>query len=76
MKKALNSPNHTYDLEQSDPSGTTLLMAAALAGFDEIVELLVIHGANINARHKSGNSALMLASDKVSLLSLTSFKVL
>ena len=35
-------------------------------GFDDLLELLVRHGANLNATTKKGMTALMLACERVS----------
>lgn len=63
LRRALNDESVKKNLEQTDTNGTTLLMIAAASGFDDIVELLVIHGANINAVQKTGSTALILAAD-------------
>uniref|UniRef100_T1J1H3 Uncharacterized protein n=1 Tax=Strigamia maritima TaxID=126957 RepID=T1J1H3_STRMM len=63
LRRALNSKT-TFNMEQCDSSGTTLLMLAAMAGFDDIVELLAMRGANINAVQRAGGTALMLAAEK------------
>ena len=54
-----------YDLEMHDEAGVSLLMMAAARGYDDVLELLVINGANFNARSKNGISALMLACENV-----------
>lgn len=50
------------DLEASDPYGMTLLMTAALHGQEEVVALLVGHGASVTVREVVfGYTPLMLA---------------
>lgn len=44
-------------------NGLTPIMYAARAGNGKIVETLLQHGANINARANDGNSALTFAAD-------------
>ncbi|XP_013386276.1 M-phase phosphoprotein 8 isoform X4 [Lingula anatina] len=62
VRKALNSQKQ-YNLEQPDQMGMTLVMLAAAKGFDDLVELLVINGANMNAKAKTGNTPLMFAAE-------------
>ena len=50
------------DVNMKDPkSGGTLLATAALMGHTEIVDLLLEHGADVNARSKDGGTALHAA---------------
>ena len=49
------------DLESCDEHGSTALMVAAERGYLGIVELLIEHRANINARNRVGDSAIDLA---------------
>lgn len=37
------------------------------SGFDDILEMLILTGANINARQKNGSTALMIACEEVSM---------
>ena len=45
----------------SEAYGTTVLMMAAMNGYDEVVAVLLRHSPRLNERNKSGFSALMLA---------------
>jgi ankyrin repeat protein len=47
--------------EKFYPKGTTPLMLASANGYLDIVEFLVKHGANLNAKGEYGSTALMLA---------------
>ncbi|XP_050394413.1 M-phase phosphoprotein 8 [Patella vulgata] len=69
VKRAFSSMT-SYDLEQPDESGNTLLMQAVLNSYDDICELLVYHGAKLNAQNKSGCTALMLACEKCDICTL------
>src|SRR5258708_38457664 len=52
------------NVEVPNQEGQTALMLAARAGSLEVAELLVRHGANVNAREKwRGQTALMWAAD-------------
>jgi hypothetical protein len=46
----------------SNPSGWTPLMNAAAGGFDEIVSVLLAHGASVQAKDTAGEQALWFAS--------------
>ncbi|KAL4232986.1 M-phase phosphoprotein 8 [Mactra antiquata] len=50
-----------YDIEQADPSGKTLLIGAVQHGHDDITDLLVKNGADINRQMKNGFTPLMVA---------------
>jgi ankyrin repeat protein len=50
------------DLDAVDWEGYTVLMFAAVSGQRDIVDILLIHGADVNVRNKVGSSALMMAS--------------
>ncbi|KAK3098698.1 hypothetical protein FSP39_022191, partial [Pinctada imbricata] len=60
VRKALNS-SKKYDVEAIDDMGITLLMYSAQNGYDDIAELLVNNGADVNAQQKNGTTSLMLA---------------
>ena len=51
------------DINATDPSGTTPLIAAAGAGHDQIVRALLDRGANPNVRDLGGHTALMIAAN-------------
>ncbi|KDO19732.1 hypothetical protein SPRG_15062 [Saprolegnia parasitica CBS 223.65] len=53
--------NPALDLEQTDETGTTLLMRAAANGHPELVKLLLDRNADIDAAQADGWSALMYA---------------
>ena len=61
LKKGAN-PN-LRDSETED----TLLMSAAMYSTPEVVQALIEGGADVNARNKSGQTALMLADNKDNL---------
>ena len=57
------------DVNAKDKYGVTALIDASLQGQKEIVELLILEGADLNARDNQGNTALMnaaLVSDRAS----------
>lgn len=41
------------------------------SGFDDVLELLVVKGANVNAEQKNGTTALMMACEQVRSLTQT-----
>ena len=45
----------------ADGSGTTALMAASALGHKELVDLLLVAGADVNLKDSSGKSALARA---------------
>jgi ankyrin repeat protein len=49
------------DVNSRDELGNTALIAAAGQGYEELVSLLLSHGADVNAQSKDGTSALMAA---------------
>jgi ankyrin repeat protein len=49
------------DVNDKDKYGATALIDASLQGQKEIVELLILEGADLNARDNQGNTALMNA---------------
>ena len=51
-------------------------MNALYTGYDDMMELLVLHGANINAQQKNGTTALMLAAEQVRHSTCKQFSVL
>jgi ankyrin repeat protein len=51
------------DVNASDQAGDTALHTAALLGYDTVVQLLVEHGANVNAKNQRGVTPLMAALD-------------
>ncbi|ELU04569.1 hypothetical protein CAPTEDRAFT_207367 [Capitella teleta] len=60
---ALKAPGCKYDLEQADNCGITLIMITAQHGFDDVMEMLAVHGANVNSEAKNGLTALMMAAE-------------
>jgi len=50
------------DVDAVDWEGYTVLMFAAISGQSDIVDALLIHGADVNVKNKVGSSALMMAS--------------
>lgn len=48
-------------------------MNVYLAGLDEMSDLLIEHGANINAQMKNGMTPLMIACHSVSILQVSLF---
>jgi ankyrin repeat protein len=52
---------HQADTEMEDYEGETAIIKAAFKGFADVVDLLIIHGANVNHRSRSGWSALDFA---------------
>ncbi|XP_060563845.1 M-phase phosphoprotein 8-like isoform X2 [Ruditapes philippinarum] len=60
VKRALLGESK-YDLERPDMDGKTLLMWAVHHGHDDISDLLIEHGADINAQMNNGMSPLMIA---------------
>ena len=60
VKHLINLPN-CY-LDRASSNGQTALMAACANGNDEIVELLIKAGANVNATDRKGFSPLMYSS--------------
>ena len=56
-------PRHIIDVNAMDDDDNTPLILASMGGHSEIVEQLLIHGADINVRDLSHKTALHLASD-------------
>ena len=54
------------DVEVAVKGGMTLLMRASHQGYQEIIELLILRGAKVNAQCNDGTTALMLACISVS----------
>jgi ankyrin repeat protein len=52
---------HQVNTEIEDYEGETAIIKAAFRGFADIVELLIVHDANVNHRSRSGWSALDFA---------------
>ncbi|KAL5011167.1 hypothetical protein ScPMuIL_013472 [Solemya velum] len=69
VQRALSS-SKVYDLDNTDHTGMTLLMHAVRQGFDDIVEMLILTGANINTQHKNGTTALMLACEEAHICTI------
>ena len=65
VRKLLGSPFlglfRTASVSATDEYGKTALMRAAARGHNEIVDLLLAAGADVNLRHKHGYTALHLA---------------
>ena len=57
--------NISLNVEQPDANGATLLMHACSNRHDEILKLLIVKGASVNACSKSGLTPLMHVSDQV-----------
>lgn len=55
------------DVNETSEDGTTLLMEAAQMGNPEIIDILLKAGANVNARNKAGNTALMYTSNLINI---------
>jgi hypothetical protein len=53
------------DVNASNQAGDTALHTAASLGYDTVVQLLVEHGANVNAENQRGITPLMAALDPV-----------
>jgi ankyrin repeat protein len=49
------------DVNITDTEGNTPLIEAARFGHDDIARTLIAHGADLQAKNKDGDSALMLA---------------
>ena len=62
--EALLQPGSLVDLNQQDRNGKTALFAAAAAGLDQMVSLLVQRGAGVDIADKSGASPLAAAAAK------------
>ncbi|XP_045198058.2 M-phase phosphoprotein 8-like [Mercenaria mercenaria] len=60
IKQALIG-DRKYDLEHPDTDGKTLLMFSVQQGHDDISDLLIEHGADINAQMDNGMTPLMIA---------------
>jgi len=60
LDKGLNV-NVTFERDESEFSGMTVLMVASLRGYHEMVEALIKRGANVNLKRYVGDTALMLA---------------
>jgi uncharacterized protein len=50
-----------HDVKATNNAGNTALHAATMAGFNDLVQLLIEKGALINARNKKGETSLKLA---------------
>ncbi len=46
------------DINAANGQGQTALHAAALKGYDQVVEFLADHGANLEAKDRRGNTPL------------------
>ena len=60
VKKCLDSDSSLVD-SRDEETKFTLLMICAKKGYFDILKLLVEQGANLNARSKTGITALMFA---------------
>lgn len=62
----------TFERDESEFSGMTVLMVASKRGYPEMVEALIKRGANVNLKRYVGDTPLMLAagSDNVKTVSL------
>lgn len=64
------------DLEWPSNSGTTLLMRAAVMGHHAISELLIMNGADLNAKHSSGVTALISAATNVRRVDTVIYRII
>ena len=55
--------NHLTNIDAKNMLGETPLHGAAWKGHDEIVEVLVARGADVNARSNEGKTPVMLTND-------------
>ncbi|KAK8186813.1 ankyrin repeat-containing domain protein, partial [Phyllosticta paracitricarpa] len=57
-----------FDVDEQDGSGwTPLMMAASLKDSDELVDLLISRGADVNIKNNNGNTALHFTASKSNL---------
>lgn len=64
VETILDSPDALRVIELPDKIGNTPLMCAIIADNLDIVELLVLKGADVNTQNESGKSALMFGNSK------------
>lgn len=60
-EKTLEIITSIIDINQRNKQGDTALIFAAAGRSEQIVELLIKHGADVNAKNKIGNSPIYLA---------------
>jgi len=61
LREALNSINAGADVNAVNEADFTALHGAAFRGLNEVIQILVDHGAHINARDFRGRTAYRLA---------------
>lgn len=71
LNKGLNV-NLSFERDESEFSGMTVLMVASSRGYHEMVEALIKRGANVNLKRYTGDTPLMLAagSDNVNTVTV------